>query len=268
MVALLRGLIMVARQNLDGRTVPNPTSFIDSFLELEPPKTWSLIATVFGDLEGEVLSGKELGALLGNVGVKPEAIRVALHRLKQDDWIVGHKSGREVIYSLTKAARAETVAAHSDVYRTDVKFADSWHVIVLAQDAASETCAGPCIPFGKGLMLCPNGAKPADMDGWALEVGPDPVPDWGAARLMPGHLEQLAQRLVVQAERFALERAQMQPGDIVSARLLFLHHWRKLALRTATWAHIGLLPQGVLAQCHQSVTAILASTDPTKAPDL
>ena len=45
-------------------------SLIDALLALETPKTWSLIATVFGDLDGEQLSGKALWALLEPLGVK------------------------------------------------------------------------------------------------------------------------------------------------------------------------------------------------------
>ena len=72
-------------------------SITDRLLGLESTKTWSLIATLFGDLDGDELSGKALWSLLAPLGIKPEATRVALHRLKKDGWIVAKKAGREAI---------------------------------------------------------------------------------------------------------------------------------------------------------------------------
>ena len=80
------------------------TALIEDLSSLETIKTWSLIVTLFGDLDGEpqvVLSGKDIGAILGHIGIKPEATRVALHRLKRDGWIDTQRAGREVFYSLS-----------------------------------------------------------------------------------------------------------------------------------------------------------------------
>ena len=104
---------------------------IEDLLKLETPKTWSLIATIFGDLDGDSLSGKQIGALLSHAGIKPAASRVALHRLRNEGWIVSKKHGREVSYTLSDHARAETAAAQKDVYRRDVKFASGWNVLAL-----------------------------------------------------------------------------------------------------------------------------------------
>lgn len=246
----------------------NRAPIIETLLQLDPPKTWSLIATVFGDLQGGTLSGKQLGLLLGNAGVKPEAIRVALHRLKQEGWIVSQKSGREVIYTLSASAQAETIAAGADVYRMDVKFGDGWRAMVLGPEAQAETVAGPSVLLGRSLVLVPRDAHVEPANGWVLDIPDGTLPEWVGAQLMPAHLAATAQGLVEQSKLFANEATNLNAADRVTARLMFLHHWRKLALRTSTWAHIGLEPDGVLAQCHRSVTALLANTNQTTAPQL
>ena len=72
-------------------------TLIEDLSALEPIKTWSLIVTLFGDLNGQPVTGKQLGAILGRVGIKTEAMRVALHRLRKEGWIVSTKIGREVL---------------------------------------------------------------------------------------------------------------------------------------------------------------------------
>jgi len=48
-------------------------------------RVWSLVVTIFGDLAqgtGDTLSMQTLARITEPLGVKPEALRVALHRLK------------------------------------------------------------------------------------------------------------------------------------------------------------------------------------------
>jgi hypothetical protein len=49
-------------------------------------------------------------------------------------------------------------------------------------------------------------------------------------------------------------------------RLLVLHYWRRMALRSGSWALIALEPEGVLARCHASVTAYLANSPRVALP--
>ena len=51
---------------------------VTELVALDTLKTWSLIVTLFGDLEEKELSGAQIRTLLGHIGIKPEAIRVAL----------------------------------------------------------------------------------------------------------------------------------------------------------------------------------------------
>ncbi|MFQ6547638.1 hypothetical protein AADZ90_006745 [Aestuariibius sp. 2305UL40-4] len=235
-----------------------PDPILDQLLGLETTKTWSLIATIFGDLDGDRLSGKELGTLLAPLGVKPEAMRVALHRLKKDGWIISEKNGREVVYALSDHGRQETFAAQKDVYRRDVKFAEGWRLIMLPGEAA-RPYNGPHIAIDRGLLLVPKGAGALPADALELSLV-EPIPDWFESRLAPPHVWAQAGRLTDLAEQFL---AGPRLGQI-SARLMFLHYWRKMALRTGTWAHIGLVPEGTMANCHAAVTEVFEQTSRTK----
>ena len=108
-------------------------TLIEDLANIEKIKTWSLIVTMFGDLDEchpQSLSGKEIGAILGHIGIKPEAVRVALHRLKKDGWIHATKSGREVEYGLSQNGLQETAAVYDDVYRRTVKYSNGWKWLI------------------------------------------------------------------------------------------------------------------------------------------
>jgi len=244
--------------------MPELHPFIAELLQIEPPKTWSLIATMFGDLDGDALSGKQIGALLGNVGIKPEASRVALHRLRHDGWIVSHKFGREVNYALSDRGRTETVAAQKDVYRRDVKFADGWQVCALDPDHAGHSAEG--VLLGRNLILLPK--RENIENALTLSLGDGPLPGWVEACLVPTHLLKQAAALGDLAERFDPLEGQLTSADITTMRLLFIHYWRKMALRMGVWAHIGLLSDGDMARCHRAVTDLLSKTPKISPPEV
>lgn len=238
--------------------------FIAELLKIEAPKTWSLIATVFGDLDGDALSGKQIGVLLSNAGIKPEASRVALHRLRHDGWIVSHKFGREVNYTLSDRGRAETAAAQRDVYRRDVKFADGWQALALDPEVVEPSAQG--IALCKHLILAP---KCESFGGaLALSLAEGPLPSWVEDRLVPAHLLKHANALSDLARRFEPLQGQLTVADATTARLLLIHYWRKMALRMGVWAHIGLLPKGDMARCHRAVTDVLSETPKIVPPEV
>ena len=92
-------------------------------------KTWSLIVTIFGDLapnKGECLDSQVLGKICETFGIKPEALRVALHRLRKDDWLVAQKRGRHSAYFLSERGRQSTEEAYERIYRSPREAASKW----------------------------------------------------------------------------------------------------------------------------------------------
>lgn len=208
--------------------------------------------TVFGDFDGEMLTGSQLRALLEPLGFKPEAIRVALHRLKADDWILAQKSGREAHYSLSARGRKETEAVRPEVYGQ----ADSlgaWS-IVLPENLITEKAA---IPLGRDAFLVPDSAAHELENAVVLPMEGVTIPPWVEDVLVPPQLRSIANELTRILASADGDLDDMNSADLAALRLLALHHWRRLALRRGTVAHAALLKKGVICQCKDTVTALL-----------
>lgn len=236
---------------------------IKDLTQIEKIKVWSLIVTLFGDCgakEPAHLSGKEINRILGNIGINPPAIRVALHRLKKEGWINTAKSdedGREVTYILSKRGLRETVTAYEDVYRESVKYSSGW-TLQMYRDA-QPPITHPYLPLFKNVFLTPVDQK-APMPG-VMGIGlPNEIPDWFVEKVVPHKLEQLAQSYWRAADNAHAVLDECGELDRLSIRLLALHHWRKMALRDSTWFHIWLFEDGAFAKCQKSVLRVLQKT--------
>ncbi|MEM9708463.1 MAG: hypothetical protein AAF871_06675 [Pseudomonadota bacterium] len=233
---------------------------IADLIALDTIKTWSLIVTLFGDYQGTRLSGKDIRTFLEPLDLKPEAIRVALHRLKRDGWIGSAKSGREVQYSLTKKGRTETMASYSDVYRQDAKYPNGWHVFLFDHDDDRRRIGTNSIHLGPNLYLAPETSETPSAGHLTLSLETDLLPLWVQKRIVGEDTLKIAEDLLRMAHRFECELNGASELRIALVRMLFLHHWRKMALRPACWAHVSLVPDGPIAGCHKEITEILAQT--------
>ena len=82
-------------------------------------RVWSLMISLFGDLAqgaGDRIDGPVLSAIMARQHIKPEAVRVALHRLRKDGWVTSEKSGRIRQHSLTDKGRRESAIASPRIY--------------------------------------------------------------------------------------------------------------------------------------------------------
>lgn len=230
---------------------------ITELFELERIKTWSLIVTLFGDLVGEELTGTQIRTLLGHIGIKAEAIRVALHRLKSDDWITSARHGREAVYALSANGRDETTKATADVYRRDTKFPGGWHFLLTDGERLATPAGSGAVLLTYDVTLVPRGVGNQHEEALTLEHASQGLPLWVERRLVTEQSLRNAGTLADVLQRAAALDAPMQGLDRLSLRLLILHHWRRLALRPGTWAHIDLLPDAAVARCHRVVTGFL-----------
>lgn len=227
---------------------------VDQLVSLDSLKTWSLIATLFGDLRGDELSGTQIRELFAGIGIKPEALRVALHRLKSDGWIEATKQGRMAIYHMSPSARAETQAVAPDIYRQTVKFPLGW-VFELTPEAAQSTGG---ISLGRSLSIVPVTETRSKGDSLLLAPQHTDLPSWLAEHLVSARLIDLADGLDGLLRQIE-GRAVLQDQTLV--RLLVLHQWRRIALRSGSWAHAYFYPEGAIARCHKRVTGFLQATD-------
>ena len=237
---------------------------ISELFQLGSIKTWSLIVTVFGDLDGNNLSGKELRNLMRPLGVKPEATRVALHRLRKDGWIVSHKVGREVSYQLSKHGRDTSNAVYDEVYGQDLKYPEGWQFLITAGATDELDNELPSIQIGRHLVLTPK-SSPRDINTtMEIKIMQDEIPAWFRHRLVNEDTLSLSKTLLLYIADY--KQIERQASDLQKTliRLLILHHWRRMALRPASWAHMSMLPNGSMALLHKSVTKFLQQTAATK----
>jgi len=207
-------------------------------------RVWSVIISVFGDLalgRDDVITGALLTRLTTLMGLKPEAVRVALFRLRKDGWITSHKTGRSSAYRLTDMGFRETQAARARIYAPSPPEPESWQLLVsrpMVQAARAQDekalqeqgfhIIGPGIYLGAGNLAAGDGFL-------AVDGQISSLPDWLRASIPPEGLEQGFADLCARLR----DLSALLDGDIpvldaterATLRVLIVHHWRRLLLR-------------------------------------
>lgn len=226
-------------------------------------KVWSLLVTLFGDAAmapGAVLTGPQLSEILGFLQIKPEAQRVALHRLRKDGWITASRQGRIGLYGLSARGRAETAAMAERVYARSTPEAPKRYVVLMPE---GKDAPDQALSLGQGRYLSP---LPGGCDSLSAPLS-GRLPHWVAVAAVPAPL--LAELASLHE---ALDRDPVCPEDPAEAaalRLLILHQWRRLALRLAPATEALLGCDWVGAACRVRVATHLAALprlSPTSPP--
>ena len=231
---------------------------IETLVGLEKIKVWSLIVTLFGDLDksgSQSLSGKQINGLLGHIGIKPEATRVALHRLKNENWIETTRVGRETHYRMSKKAALETSAVYNEVYNTSTKYPDGWQ-LVLSPDTDQAVSTRQLHIF-KNVLLVPLSAETKSSQNVVIDLNEDELPDWFEEKIVSHDVREIALNFADAVSRIDQSLDAYLVLDQLAVRLLVLHSWRKMALRDNVWCHIWYFKDGPLAQCQRIVPQFL-----------
>ena len=214
------------------------------------PRVWSLLVTMFGDLAlapQARLNGATVNALTAAIGIKPEATRVALHRLRKEDWIESHRTGRQTRYGLTPHGRTETRSAAPRVYGPAPDGIEAFLVMenpaessdwIALQTAAATVQIGP-----KTAITTATSARSHHLR-IALDAGHD-LPGWVTDKLCPPALQaasrDLARRLAGLLDQTAIDDLDLLQRTAV--RMVVVHEWRRLILRTPAFPE-KLMPDG------------------------
>ncbi|WP_421702888.1 PaaX family transcriptional regulator C-terminal domain-containing protein [Aliiroseovarius sp.] len=201
-------------------------------------RVWSFVVTIFGDMArapGQELSGAQLSALTEAAGIKPQALRTALHRLRKDGWIDSRRVGRGAMHHLTDHGRAQAEQAAARIYDFAPVAPGRWHLVVLCD--RTRILPGH-VPLAPGCFL--GHGEPPEVPGALVLSGPDlTVPDWVRAQVMSTDLSQDYEAFQ-QALQLALAvPTPASPLEATVLRLLAVHGWRRLVLRHAA------LPDGL-----------------------
>jgi phenylacetic acid degradation operon negative regulatory protein len=227
--------------------MPQPLSRIIDQLKREPSRTGSIIITVFGDAIVPRGGAVWLGTLLeffAGLDIDGNVVRTAMSRLTAEGWFARSKVGRNSFYRLERKGEQTFAAATRHIYdpppsewngRFELLLIGGAEQREAARDALKHTGFGNPLP---GVFVAPAGV---------------PVPEEaaGAIRLDVSADPQMARRLL--AESWALDRTagaylkfaasfaplkswlnrheQLSDADAFTARILLIHHYRRVVLR-------------------------------------
>lgn len=227
-------------------------------------RVWSLMISLFGDLaqaEGTSIDGPVLSAMMSLLEVKPEAARVALHRLRKDGWINSDKVGRISRHSLTDQGRSESAAASPRIYATPDDGSEGWQLILLKateDQPPSRMAALGFTALAPRLFVGPANAPPPS---GALSLPGTPPPDWLRAQLrdepMQSAYADLARSLLDLRSTLPDVDA-ISPLQVAVLRGLIVHNWRRLVLKNPPLPLALTDPQGPARQSHLLVDDLLS----------
>ncbi|KQZ51953.1 phenylacetic acid degradation operon negative regulatory protein PaaX [Massilia sp. Root1485] len=100
-------------------TQPSSHEWINHFLETDPPRSKSLVMTIFGDAiapHGGRLWLGSLIELVAPLGVTDRLVRTSVFRLVQEGWLVANREGRRSSYALQSDAAPRFARANRRIY--------------------------------------------------------------------------------------------------------------------------------------------------------
>ena len=219
------------------------THALESLLALGPLRVWSVIITIFGDYSRfakDALPGRKLQEIIHHLGIKDDALRVAIFRLKNDGWITATRHGRTSIYALTERGFNECKSARPRIYAKAPADADRVRLIILPPSHAQ---ANGKASIDKGIfghritgrvMLTTKHESPEVPASLYLPVTASALPAWLREDLTPkvaydGYiaLENALETLLLCLRETAGPSAQ----ERVALRILVIHRWRQLLLK-------------------------------------
>ncbi|MFG6581616.1 PaaX family transcriptional regulator C-terminal domain-containing protein [Sulfitobacter sp. 1A12779] len=238
-------------------------SVVAALAGLGGQRVWSLMVSLFGDLaqgQGDAIDGPVLSQIMAALDVRPEASRVALHRLRNDGWLQSHKVGRISQHSLTAQGRAESAAASPRIYAAPPDLSEPWQMVVTEENGRETDSALREAGFIAALPRAYVGRAESAAPTGCLALPGTPPPEWLRRAVEPAELEGdydalLAALTALDAELPAPE--QLTPLDVAVLRCLIVHNWRRLVLKHPTLPGGLIRPEWPGYQCHQLVDRLL-----------
>jgi phenylacetic acid degradation operon negative regulatory protein len=156
-----------------------PTSsqeWIAHFLETDPPRSKSLVMTIFGDAiapHGARLWLGSLIELMAPLDVTDRLVRTSVFRLVQEGWLVAQREGRRSSYALQPAAAPRFARANHRIYAPPgVDWDGRWTLLLAPNgsiDSALRAAVRKELEWEGFAMLAPGllAHPAADLDGVA-----------------------------------------------------------------------------------------------------
>lgn len=240
---------------------------ISALADREQIKVWSVIVSIFGDLaqnSSDEISGPYLSAITERIGIRPEAMRVAIHRLRKDNWIESRKVGRVSQYRLSPFGHAESKAASPRIYGKlsagQPLSKDKWHLILLPPGTTHQTITPNQIEISQSVVLGHGPITNLSADNLSVLFEKLEAPLWVREAILPEPLRSAYEAFftVLTYIRETLHNPhQLSEIDALVLRVLIVHNWRRLLLRHSE-AVDAFFPEGWIGnECRALVIAIL-----------
>lgn len=111
--------------------------WIQKFLRSDPPRSKSLMVTLFGDSIAPRSGGlwlSELIALLRPFHMNERLVRTSTFRLAEEGWLTSERQGRRSRYSLTESGKIRIENAHRRIYDPPPeRWSGVWTVVILSR---------------------------------------------------------------------------------------------------------------------------------------
>ncbi|MGB0902219.1 PaaX family transcriptional regulator C-terminal domain-containing protein [Halocynthiibacter sp.] len=233
----------------------------------QPQRVWSVIVSLFGDLaqgEGDQISGVALTEICGRMGIRAEALRVALHRLRKDGWIDSLRDGRSSQHTLTAQGRRDTISATPRIYAQPPHKPGTWRLISADCDTALKGITYP--PGGfialsrRTALISGDGSDLAD-NVMVFRATPEHIPQWMQDKVCPTDLQASTRQFhqdLLEAHKLIENATGSDPVHTSALRTQIVHRWRRVVLRTPDLPN-EFFPSGWMGDaCRKQVTDLLA----------
>jgi phenylacetic acid degradation operon negative regulatory protein len=236
----------------------HPLARIIEQLKREPSRTGSIVITVFGDAIVPRGGSVWLGTLLEffkTLDIDSGVVRTAMSRLAADGWLERTKVGRNSFYRLVKKGRQTFDAATRHIYDPHVSdWTGRFELLLIgasedrdaARDALKNAGFGSPLP---GVWVAPSGVPIPEEAAGAIRLEVSAEDDsgrrllresWPLHRTADAYLKFMT--LFEPMRGFLGRRERLSDADAFTARILLIHHYRRVVLRDP------LLPTALLPE--------------------
>src|SRR6266436_6410899 len=225
----------------------HPLARIIEQLKREPSRTGSIVITVFGDAIVPRGGSVWLGTLLAffeALDIDSGVVRTAMSRLATDGWLERNKIGRNSFYRLAKKGRQTFAAATRHIYDPPPSdWTGRFELLLIGngedRDASREALknAGFGSPL-PGVWVAPSGVPVPEEAASAIRLEVSAEDEAGRRLLSESWpLDRTADAYLKFMKTFEPlrgwidRRKQLAEADAFTARILMIHHYRRVVLR-------------------------------------
>ena len=224
-----------------------PLARIVDQLKREPSRTGSIVITVFGDAIVPRGGSVWLGTLLEffrTIDIDSGVVRTAMSRLAADGWLERHKVGRNSFYRLVKKGRQTFDAATRHIYDPQASDWTGRFELLLIGNGADREASREALKnagFGSplpGVWVAPSGVPIPEEAASAICLEVSAEDDSGRRLLAESWpLDRTADAYQKFLKTFEPlrgwidRRERLSDVDAFTARILLIHHYRRVVLR-------------------------------------